>query len=241
VTIYIKTLLIMMLAAVASGCATVGDSTRNNSSQVDTVKVQYKVKAGDSLSDIALKLTGDVSNWERLAGYNKIAKPESLKAGQTIFIPSELLDGALIADKRLRNARATQTVQHSGNVPSTLPVTTGNGVSVARSAPVYDDGSADVAVFPVNFNRSFNLQPLSLATSAGGGALRYASRAPQVRVAGTYYPKGIYAQPVSYARLLIRVSPGTVFQLHSVVNDWYKVITDDGIGYIRKSDSALVQ
>ena len=218
-----------------------GGSEQDNSLQINTVKVQYQVKAGDSLSDIALKVTGDMRNWRKLAAYNKISNPKTLNVGQIIGIPSELLDGILSTDNRVADARATQTITNAGKPLTRLPVTTGSGVSIARPTAALDQGSADVAIFPVSINRSFDLVPFDPVSGEGRGALRYGSQAPQIRVLGTYYPKGVYTQPVTYATLLSRVSPGTVFELEGVVNDWYKVITDNGIGYIRQSDSTLLQ
>ena len=53
----------------------------------------YVFHAGDSLSDIAAKLTGNAENWSRIAEYNGIADPSQLAAGMVIKIP-----GALVKD-----------------------------------------------------------------------------------------------------------------------------------------------
>jgi nucleoid-associated protein YgaU len=49
----------------------------------------YTVKAGDSLSKIALALTGDLNNWKAIYAANKdtIKDPNVVRPGQVIRIP----------------------------------------------------------------------------------------------------------------------------------------------------------
>lgn len=47
----------------------------------------YVVKAGDSLSSIAKKFTGNINNYRDLARYNNIENPDVIMIGQKIYIP----------------------------------------------------------------------------------------------------------------------------------------------------------
>lgn len=51
----------------------------------------YEFQAGDSLSDIAAKFTGNAENWSRIAEYNGIADPSQLNVGMVIKIPAALV------------------------------------------------------------------------------------------------------------------------------------------------------
>ena len=47
----------------------------------------YTVKAGDSLSAIAIKVFGDAAKWREIADLNSIANPGSIKVGQVLQLP----------------------------------------------------------------------------------------------------------------------------------------------------------
>jgi nucleoid-associated protein YgaU len=49
----------------------------------------YKVKAGDTLSGIALKLLGDAGRWQEIfnANKDKIKDPNLIRIGQELVIP----------------------------------------------------------------------------------------------------------------------------------------------------------
>lgn len=47
----------------------------------------YTVKAGDSLSKIAVKIYDDASKWREIADINSLANPSSLKIGQVLQLP----------------------------------------------------------------------------------------------------------------------------------------------------------
>ena len=125
------------------------------------------------------------------------------------------------------------------------PVTTGHGVSVLRGLTALErnsaEDSADITLSAVNINRTFDLHPIEYPLATDPNDLRYDSTAPLIKVTGTYYPKGVYENPANYSRLIGRAAPGSLFQLDNEINDWYKIITDQGIGYIRRSDSTLVR
>ena len=230
----------LILAIAASGCA-VTNTDQNNSISVDQqTQVIYDVKPGDRLSDIALRITGDANNWHTIAQRNGIADPRTLKAYEAIIIPNELLENLVQINPDSEPEPYVKAVHFAGNRQTTLPVTTGRSVSVVYGNSTTKPQIMPASVYQVDIDRSFDLQPF-VGTFSGNGPLRYDSEAPQIKVVGSYYPMGIYAQPANYARLVSRVAPGTLFELDSVVNDWYKILTEEGVGYIRRSDGALIQ
>lgn len=60
------------------------ESTKRVSKNVKTT--QYTVKAGDTLSSIAKKLTGDAGNYIAIANQNNIKNPNRIKVGQKLVI-----------------------------------------------------------------------------------------------------------------------------------------------------------
>ncbi len=238
-----------------AGCATTGRESATPASSSSPETISYTVKSGDSLGEIAQRLTGDFNNWQAIAARNDITDPRTLAVDQTILIPGSLLDTtysidtqtALADDRQATNRNDTSTAVQTDNAV-VIPVTTGNGVSVAQGRRTVDTGinTAQITVTPVEINpvevnRSFDLEPIDVPLPSEPDSAAYDSQSPMVRVNGTYYPKGIYAEPANYARLIRRVAPGTLFQLESEINDWYKIATDDGIAYIRRSDSTLAE
>lgn len=53
--------------------------------------VEYVIKAGDNLVLIASEQTRASENWRRIADFNRIRNPASIKVGQTIWIPKDLI------------------------------------------------------------------------------------------------------------------------------------------------------
>ncbi len=51
----------------------------------------YKVKSGDTLTGISLKLTGTKENWKKIMKYNHIPNEAALQKDQTIIIPKSLI------------------------------------------------------------------------------------------------------------------------------------------------------
>ena len=54
----------------------------------------YTVRAGDNLSSIARRLTGDAGLWRDIARANGIESPSDLGVGDELVVPAELLSGA---------------------------------------------------------------------------------------------------------------------------------------------------
>ena len=71
----------------------------------------YTVKAGDTLSAIALRVYGDASLYTRLAATNGISNPNLIRAGQVLTLPdvSALPAAAAAAPKSVQAAKKTNT------------------------------------------------------------------------------------------------------------------------------------
>lgn len=52
-------------------------------------KINYTVRAGESLSVIARDQLGDVSRWQEIAYINSIPAPYAIKPGQVILLPDD--------------------------------------------------------------------------------------------------------------------------------------------------------
>jgi len=53
--------------------------------------MNYTVKSGDTLREIARRLTGDAESYLEIAGANNIANPDRIYIGQVLAIPDALL------------------------------------------------------------------------------------------------------------------------------------------------------
>ena len=195
--------------------------------------VRYTVQRDDRLSDIALEFTGAQSNWRSIAAHNGINNPRKLRAGAVLEIPTALIPGY---DQK-RSPGKQQAKLDKRKPAAKAPLTT--SLAVKRAAESISDNNAAVVVQPVKINRNFELNPISKPVDFS------ASEAPvigqrYIKVVGTYYPKGIYSEPAAYSNLLMRVAPGTQFVLERQMEHWYKVMTDDGSGYIRITDGQLI-
>lgn len=197
------------------------------SEDYNTGVIRYTVQRGDRLGTIAQEFTGQSSNWRKIAEHNNISNPRRLYEGAILEIPTELIPGY--------------------QRPSTVPVIQAEPVASTPVAPtsslaVRRNDVAEVAtviVTPINTNRDFELNPID--ENAPKPVQNYTGSGAQIKVVGTYYPKGIYTEPAAYSKLIMRVAPGTLFSLDSQVNDWYKITTSSGTGYIRTTDAAIVQ
>lgn len=213
----------------SAGCATPLIQTKADPVDAPAPsEIRHIIAPGDRLSDIALKYTGKVGQWKAIAAYNNITDPRTLRIGDSVTIPSSMIPGHDKAD----------------NEAIDLPSNTGAGTNVATGALALqttrdaEPDATDVKVAPVTSNRTFQLERMD--ESDIGNTQTEGVTPPRIKVIGTYYPKGVYQQPASYSRLMMRVAPGTVFELDREVNDWYKVITSEGIGYLRTIDGKLI-
>ena len=85
---------------------------------------------------------------------------------------------------------------------------------------------------------SFELTPMTESSFSSQAST--SSPLAKVQIVGSYYPKGIYQQPASYSELVMRAAPGAVFELEYLANNWYKIVTENGIGYLRQDDGKIV-
>jgi hypothetical protein len=234
---------ILKLATLASvlvllqGCATVPMEVEvevtASSAQSAAVDTLHRVRPHERLGDIALLYTGNATNWEKIAKYNGISNARHLRIGAMIAIPSSLLlpQGSQ-AQATAAKKKDLQLVAASRPNATT---TTTNTLAVKRSTV---ENSSDAVLVPVVANRAFKLKPIDETKSIN----QTQSKRPAVKVqiVGTYYPKGIYRQPANYSTLVMRAAPGTLFDVEYLANDWYKIATKNGIGYLRADDGKVV-
>ena len=71
------------------GCAVKEDPAVANGNQLGAV--EYVVKQGDNLVLIASDVTRQQENWRRIADFNRIDNPATLRVGQRIWIPKDLI------------------------------------------------------------------------------------------------------------------------------------------------------
>lgn len=229
----------------SSGCTTTGE-VRNSAEESALQPLVHTIVDGDRLSDISRKYTGRTNNWEEIAAVNGITDPRFLRIGDTLVIPANLVSTTQLSDglassgssnKMLSSDKNSFSVASSSNQERGLATTSG-ALGLQRAGESSTAVEAAVLVQPVQINRSFELQPIDPDRLESIGKLD--SAPPMVKVVGSYFPKGIYQQPANYSTLMMRVAPGTVFQLESEVNDWYKIVTDQGIGYLRVNDGRII-
>ena len=190
--------------------------------------VEYTVKSGDRLSQIAQDVTGQSSTWREIAVFNSIDNPRNLQPGTVLAIPAELIVGGYPSS-------TSTSVTQSEQILSTPTVAQSSSLAVRLNTAE----EVPVVVTPINTNRDFQLNPID--PNAPKPVRNYAGDGTKIKVIGSYYPKGIYTEPAAYSKLILRAAPGTLFVLDSQVNDWYKIETDSGSGYIRTSDAAIVE
>ncbi len=211
-----------MVSACASTNSSRDQAVKATQVAPPTKVITHRVKTGDRLSDIAKIYTGSAENWREIAAFNEIANPRKLRVGAKVEIP-ESLTANYVGEKQ--QVPTTQLVERPA----------GSVVDVTK------DEETGVVIKTVNDNRNFELKPISVSSDSAGTQTSPTSESLYVKVVGSYYPKGVYSQPAAYSQLLLRVAPGTVFQFESKVNDWYKVQTDKGTGYIRLVDGLILE
>ena len=186
-----KILAIVLLAATVSGCASMGQPQqdikpeRSNADLADNnFPVTYDVKPGDRLSGIALKLTGEISNWPIIAKRNGITDPTELAAGDVLVIPGELLTDLSPGNGKTDNESDAEALQLA-NAAQTPPVTTGNSVNVTRAVLPEPENSWHVEIFTVKANRTFDLKPFDAYGVSGADSSYFDWIAPKINTLGT--------------------------------------------------------
>lgn len=233
-----------VLTLMLQGCAggPFGKSKTTQATDTPPPDVQYTVEKGDRLASISQSITGDMSHWQDIASYNDISDPRKLRVGTVLFIPASLIptEQAQTLNPQLSGQQSdkSESIEAASKSATRVSIPASNALAVVQSNTETDETQADVVLQPVIINRSFELTPIDKSELALSGQSDLPP--PQVKVIGSYYPKGIYTQPASYSTLIMRVAPGTVFELEREVNDWYKVVTTQGIGYLRTVDGIIV-
>lgn len=82
--------------------------------------VQYVIKAGDNLVLIASEQTRASENWRRIADFNRIQNPASIKVGQTIWIPNDLIPLASAENDTREIAGHPDAIVKSVQLPRTI-------------------------------------------------------------------------------------------------------------------------
>jgi len=240
---WLRSIAIVMLASVLASCASNPSNGAETTGTAVVEEIQYIVKPGDRLVDIARTLTGRSGNWQSIANHNDIKNPDLLVVGDVLRIPVALSRNYAANTGRAAVVSLPATAA-TATIPTNLVQSDDNNVATQRRQRITDEVGDDVVVAPVDINRTFNLEPIDADLSAER-IIEQTSRIddinlPKIRVVGSYYPKGIYQQPANYSQLILRASPGALFTLEMEVNDWYKIRTANGIGYIRKTDGAIL-
>jgi len=232
------TALIAALAGflVLQGCSSApkkAEISAPGAKDLNDVDIMHRVKPHERLGDISIHYTGTSRNWQRIADYNGISDPRLLRMGTVIAIPNSLLIEPQLQKQAVEATnKELQLVAASRSSVATTP---NNTLAIKRRAP---EKSSDVVLEPVKTNRAFKLSPITEAKSAG--LTQSKSSAMKVQVVGTYFPKGIYQQPANHSPMILRAAPGTLFEFEYLVNSWYKIVTKNGIGYLREDDGKVV-
>jgi len=219
----------LALACLTSACATIPapsqEAVDNNTPTVPDDLI-YTVASGDLLSTIALTFTGEIDNWPIIAAASGITDPKKMRVGQQLTIP-----GTLLGDSEITESAEATTSQQIAPKPEAL--------ARAPEPQAGADTPAESELTVVELtkaypNKQFDLIPLidPLAPAS--------TRADYVRVNGSYFPKVVYEAPQLNAKLLMRVAPGTTLPIEKLDDQWYRVRTDQGSGFLRIEDGEQI-
>ena len=214
--------------------------------------IEYFVLPGDSLSKISLKLTEDVKNWKEIGQFNGVYDPSALQTGASLLIPEHLVTTSTAPYERSvmtlhLGPSKSATASNSQTKPKRQPIAIAKAGSTMTQQPVALNrkpvfqpeslpGAPRItpATRRVNVNREFQVTYFDAAANGEIGNSR------MIKVVGTYYPKGIYSEPVGSSSLLMRVAPGSTFVYEESIGEWIKIRTETGTGYIRKIDAKIL-
>jgi len=228
---------IVLLVLAVQGCATPAlqdDAPFEISEDYANNVIRYTVQRGDRLGDIALEFTGDVSAWLPIAKHNDIAEPKALRVGSQIEIPTELIPG--YEQKRLYRQQQTNSAKlESATVDSAAP-------DSVRDTQLNLRNTATLSTASAVSSADTNDEPAGSGSAQVVKAVAQAETQPepQVKVVGSYYPKGVYERPSMNSKLVMRVAPGTNFPLLERVDGWYGIDTDYGAAYLRADDGRII-
>lgn len=98
------------------------------------------------------------------------------------------------------------------------------------------DETQDIKIVEATYKGDTSLEPLVSDTGASMEITHNANIPTEIKVSGTYYPKAIYNDADFSSSLLMRVSPGTTLQVADAIGSWFKVETEEGVGYVHQRD-----
>ena len=219
--------LIITLAIQVTGCAL----TQKSESEEVVIEgpVYYTVEQDDRLSDIAYALTGSIDNWVVIAEYNDVKDARKIRTGDVLEIPVDLIHASR------SNQQSDSGVLAINTVGSNQALSTNSGRLVKSIASIKKrltkspntpdklsnvDGDVEVVLRPVDINRKFQLNETNIDFVPDSAAVETNAK---IRIVGTYFPKGIYAQPLESAKLISRVAPGVIFDLDASLDGWFRL------------------
>lgn len=220
----------LVCALALSACATKTDTAlspegalQKPTGYTHAADFYYTVEYGNTLTNIALRFTGNEDNWIAIANANGVTDPNKLRVGQQIMVPGHLLP-------------PTVKKAHATSIPTSIAVRSLDQNTVWSTPNVIDDigpDAANVELKKANPNKRFVLRPL-------GSDINSAAADPvgneYITIIGSYFPKVVYQSPQPDAKLLMRVTPGATFPLEKLDDGWYQISTDKGPGYLRLQD-----
>ena len=235
--------LIITLAIQVTGCAL----TQKSESEEVVIEgpVYYTVEQDDRLSDIAYALTGSIDNWVVIAEYNDVKDARKIRTGDVLEIPVDLIHASR------SNQQSDSGVLAISTVGSNQALSTNSGRLVKSIASIKKrltkppntpdklsnvDGDVEVVLRPVDINRKFQLNETNIDFVPDSAAVETNAK---IRIVGTYFPKGIYAQPLESAKLISRVAPGVIFDLDASLDGWFRLRFEGGHAYLREIDGKI--
>ena len=235
--------LIITLAIQVTGCAL----TQKSESEEVVIEgpVYYTVEQDDRLSDIAYALTGSIDNWVVIAEYNDVKDARKIRTGDVLEIPVDLIHASR------SNQQSDSGVLAINTVGSNQALSTNSGRLVKSIASIKKrltkspntpdklsnvDGDVEVVLRPVDINRKYQLNETNIDFVPDSAAVETNAK---MRIVGTYFPKGIYAQPLESAKLISRVAPGVIFDLDASLDGWFRLRFEGGHAYLREIDGKI--
>ncbi len=108
----------ILISTMLGACATKEDPSVAHGNQLGAI--EYTVKTGDNLVLIASEITRQREYWRRIADFNRIANPASLKVGQKIWIPKDLIPLTVNDDGTRSVAGHPDAVVNSVELPTRI-------------------------------------------------------------------------------------------------------------------------
>lgn len=251
-----------LMLIVLTGCGSSTLRPENSGLRAsEPISLSYEVQKGDSLALISKRLTGTEAHWSEIASVNGIDNPRALHVGMVLLVPEYLIPefGETIPVEPLLPPQSGDNVETNPNSPAETTATestpsisqredstnlqsaTDNTDWIFQASSLPGVLEAQVVIHQANANRKFDVERVSIADADPTTITVQANPTTEsIRVVGSYFPKGVYTQPSYTSDLLMRVSPGTLFELERSVGEWLQIRTEKGSGYIRATDAEIL-